>query len=94
MPVRKGVGQTKFRIPKETNKGEVDKVIDEKQLKERLDRLTHDIVQLKSVLIYKERTRKTRKNGLWKDLMNASQEVSERWTGFSALEEIKDQREH
>ena len=62
-------------------------------LKERLDRLTHEVVQLKSILIYQTQPDKIKVKAAWKDLMKASEEVSNLWSGCSALEEIRSQRE-
>ena len=61
-------------------------------LRERLDQLTHEIVQLKSILIYQSTPDKARSSGDWRDLLKASEEVSNRWSGSSALEEIQEQR--
>jgi hypothetical protein len=63
-----------------------------KGLRERLDQLTHEIVQLKSILIYQPSTDKARSSGAWRDLLKASEEVSNLWSGCSAVEEIQAQR--
>ena len=62
-------------------------------LKERLDRLTHEVVQLKSILIFQSQPDKKKVKAAWTDLMKASEEVSNLWSGYSALEEIRSQRE-
>ncbi len=62
-------------------------------LKERLDKLTHEVVQLKSILIYQTKPNKIKVKAAWADLMKASEEVSNLWSGCSALEEIRSQRE-
>lgn len=64
-----------------------------RNLRERLDRLTHEIVQLKSILIYQAQPDKTKVTAAWRDLMKASEEVSTLWSGYPALEEIRAQRE-
>ena len=69
------------------------KIVNERDLRERLDKLTHEVVQLKSILIYQGQPRKSKANGAWRDLMKAVEEVSSLWTGCSAVEEIKSQRE-
>ena len=69
------------------------KIVNERDLREHLDKLTHEVVQLKSILINKEQPRKPKANGAWRDLMKASKEVATLWTGGSAIEEIQSQRE-
>jgi Cu/Ag efflux pump CusA len=39
-----------------------------------------------------EREKSSNGDKVWNDLMQASKEISRRWEGQSALEEIKDQR--
>ena len=63
-----------------------------KGLRERLDKLTYEIVQLKSILIYQSTPDKAKSSGAWRDLLKASEEVSNLWSGSSALEEIQAQR--
>ena len=62
------------------------------ELRERLDKLTYEIVQLKSILIYQSTSDKARSSVAWRDLLKASKEVSNLWSGYSALEEIRAQR--
>ncbi|MBI2934382.1 MAG: hypothetical protein HYY29_02305 [Chloroflexi bacterium] len=67
--------------------------LDEKVFKKRLDRLSHEIAKLRAALILQAPTDRTRANLAWKDLLKASEEVSATWSGPSALEEIREQRE-
>lgn len=64
-----------------------------KDLRERLDRLTHEVVQLKSILVYQAQPYNKKSTAAWRDLMKASEEVSDLWSGPSSLEEIRAQRE-
>ncbi len=69
--------------------------MESREIIERLDRLTHELVQLKASLIHETRQHNRRKSErAWKDLMQASEEVSSLWSGPSALEEIQSQRTH
>ena len=61
---------------------------------ERLDNITHEVTQLKSILIYQAIPDKARSSSAWKDLLLVVDEVSTRWSGHSALQEIRAQREH
>lgn len=74
-------------------KGTVKKMAYGKDLRERLDRLTHEIVQLKSILVYQAQPRRAKAAGAWRDLIKASEELSAMWAGCSAVEEIRAQRE-
>jgi hypothetical protein len=49
--------------------------------------------KLKSILIYQTTPDKVKSSGAWRDLLKASEEVSNLWSGYSALEEIQAQRE-
>ena len=65
-----------------------------KDIKEHLDKLTHEINELKSLLVYQAETGRTKTNGNWHDLLKASEEISNLWKGYSAVEEIRKQREN
>jgi hypothetical protein len=65
----------------------------QKELLERLDRLTHEIAQIKASLINQAVSSSAQTDDdAWQDLMDASEEISSLWTGPSALDEIKAQR--
>jgi hypothetical protein len=74
-----------------------EKAVDfQKELIEQLDRLTHQVVQLKSSLVYQVKLDPREGDRAWQDLMEASEaskEVSAKWSGYTALEEIQAQRE-
>lgn len=63
-----------------------------RDLKDRLDRLTHEIVQLKASLVYQARPETPQGLRAWRDLMKAADEVSASWSGMSAVDEIRNQR--
>jgi hypothetical protein len=62
------------------------------ELKERLDKLTSEIVQLKSILIYQSQPDKSKSDLVWKALMKDSKDISSSWSGCSAVDEIRAQR--
>jgi hypothetical protein len=70
----------------------VKKNTDNQDLIERLDKLSHEINQLKSILIFQSQPEKKKSSKAWDNLVKASEEVSDLWTGCSALEEIQTQR--
>jgi hypothetical protein len=68
------------------------KTINTKELIEHLDRLTHEISQIKSILVYQAQPDEAKSNEAWDDLMKASNEISDLWSRSSALEKIRYQR--
>lgn len=62
-------------------------------LKERLDHITQDLTEAKKIIISLEAVDRERSERAWDDLMSASAEVSRRWQGPAAVEEIRLQRE-
>lgn len=62
-------------------------------LKEHLDRMTQELEQIKKIVIGLEERDKEKTEEAWVDLMKASKEISRRWEGVSAVNEIKNQRE-
>lgn len=70
----------------------MERALYSKDLRERLDRLIYEVIQLKSLLIYQVKTDETKSMAAWDDLDQAADEVSTKWSGYSALEEIVDQR--
>jgi hypothetical protein len=70
----------------------IKKKVNNQEFKERLDKLTHEINQLKSILIYQYQPEKKKSRESWDNLVEISDEVSQLWVGPSALEEIREQR--
>lgn len=64
-----------------------------KDVRMHLDRLTQEISEIKKILIKTEIRDKKKTEMAWKDLMEASKEISRLWQGPSVVEEIKAQRE-
>lgn len=62
-------------------------------IKEHLDRISRELTQLKKLLIYEGTTDKQKVEAIWKNLLNASKQISKEWKGPSAVEEIREQRE-
>ncbi len=62
-------------------------------LREHLDRMTQELAEIKKIVINSETIDKERAQRAWNDLMSASEEISQRWEGPSAVEEIGLQRE-
>jgi hypothetical protein len=62
-------------------------------LKEHLDRMTQELMEVKKIAIRLKTVDRKKAERAWKDLMLASQEISQRWEGASAVEEIGLQRE-
>jgi hypothetical protein len=63
-----------------------------KELKDRLDMVINEAVQMKKIIIHQGLSDKKRAEEAWADLMLASEEISNQWEGPSALEEVRDQR--
>ena len=62
-------------------------------VKERLDRITEELTQIKKDLIRLEVIDNEKIEKAWNDLMIASDEISSKWQGPSAVEEVRLQRE-
>jgi hypothetical protein len=62
-------------------------------IKEQLDRISRELMQLKKMLVYDGVIDKQKTEVAWKNLLNASKEISKKWKGPSAVEEIRGQRE-
>ena len=62
-------------------------------LKEHLDHITQDLAEVKKIIISLETIDRERSERAWNDLMSASAEVSRRWQGPTAVDEIRLQRE-
>jgi hypothetical protein len=62
-------------------------------LKEHLDRMSEELTEMKKIAMRLETVDREKAEAAWKDLMLASEEISQRWEGPSAVEEIALQRE-
>ena len=62
-------------------------------LKEHLDRITQELTEVKKIAIRLKTVDRGKSERAWKDLVLASQEISQKWEGASAVEEIGLQRE-
>ena len=62
-------------------------------LKEHLAHITQDLTEVKKIIISLETIDRERSERAWSDLMSVSAEVSRRWQGPTAAEEIRLQRE-
>ncbi|HIE17079.1 MAG TPA: hypothetical protein EYP71_02680 [Dehalococcoidia bacterium] len=62
-------------------------------LKEHLDRMTQELMEVKKIAIRLETIDQEKAERAWKDLMSASEEISQKWEDPSAVEEIRLQRE-
>ncbi|MBI3979013.1 MAG: hypothetical protein HY331_12590 [Chloroflexi bacterium] len=63
------------------------------QIQRHLDRLYAELAELKRHLIVRSAGEVTPSQRAWCDLMEAAEEISARWSGPSALDEIRSQRE-
>jgi hypothetical protein len=63
------------------------------EIKKHLDRVTHDLIHTKKLIIGLEVKDKRKTERAWDDLMSVSKEISRAWKGETAVEEIRDQRE-
>jgi len=64
-----------------------------REVMERLEHITEEIIQTKKRVMKLEVGDKEKREGAWEDLMAASEEISNRWRGYSAVEEVKSQRD-
>ena len=62
-------------------------------LKEHLDRMAQELMEVKKIAIRLETIDKEKAERAWKDLILASEDISQIWEGPSAVEEIGLQRE-
>lgn len=62
-------------------------------LKEHLERMTQELMEVEKIAIRLETIDQEKAERAWKDLMSASEEISQKWEGPSAVEEIRLQRE-
>lgn len=69
------------------------KTADIEYIKERLDNIEQELIKLRKMTIYRKPIDPDKTGKAWNELMALSKEISDRWEGKSAVEEIKDQRE-
>ncbi|WP_187470451.1 hypothetical protein [Dictyoglomus thermophilum] len=62
-------------------------------IKSRIERIYREITELKKILILESVIDKEKNEVAWRNLLTLSKEISARWEGFSAVEEIRNQRE-
>ncbi len=63
------------------------------EIKGHLDRVTHELIQIKRIFIGLEVKDKQKTERAWDDLMSVSKGISQAWKGGTVVEEIRDQRE-
>ena len=68
------------------------KMNDIRAIKKYLDFISHEIVEIKKLIIGME-SHGEKSSRAWDDLMKASDQISEKWTEIPAVDEIKSQRE-
>ncbi|MBI2970917.1 MAG: hypothetical protein HYY37_00695 [Candidatus Aenigmarchaeota archaeon] len=61
-------------------------------VKSRLDKLEKEIGEVKRVLIRLGSRNKKKSKNAWKNLLQASDEISRKWSGHDAVEDIRRQR--
>ena len=62
-------------------------------LKEKINHIEEDLISLKNTIMKMDINDSKKSEVSWKDLLSASKEISKKWKGLSAVEEIKKQRE-
>ncbi len=65
----------------------------EEKLQQQVTRLEREILQLRKLLISHGLHDRKKAERAWQKLLAASEEISQRWSGPSAVEEIRHQRE-
>ncbi len=66
---------------------------DLRDVEKRLDQMYAELASLKRIVLLSLPAQQTKDEKTWDDLMAASVEISEKWTGPGAVEEIRTQRE-
>ena len=69
------------------------KAMDMKHIQEHLDSIEQEVVQLRKVAIYNKVVDNDKTQKAWTELIALSGEISERWKGPAAVEEVRSQRE-
>lgn len=62
-------------------------------MKRQINRISKEVTLIKKMLIYEGVINKKKTGTAWKNLLNASKQISKKWKGPSAVEEIRGQRE-
>ncbi len=63
------------------------------EIESHLERITEELVQIRKITVGLKTVDKLKAERSWKDLMEASKQISREWKGLTALEEIRSQRE-
>jgi len=63
------------------------------EIESHLERITEELTQIRKITVGLKTTDKVKAERAWKDLMDASRQISREWKGLSAVEEIRSQRE-
>jgi ribosomal protein S10 len=63
------------------------------EIESHLERITEELVQIRKITVGLKTVDKLKAERVWKDLMEASKQISSEWKGPTALEEIRSQRE-
>ena len=58
-----------------------------------LSHIVHELLELKRDIITLKDREENRNEEAWNDLLSISDEITRLWNGFSAIEEIREQRE-
>ncbi len=66
---------------------------DTKSIKERLDSIEQEVIQLRKITIYGRSIDRSKNQETWNRLMALCDDISKQWKGESAVEEIRSQRE-
>ncbi|MBI4317726.1 MAG: hypothetical protein HY675_04485 [Chloroflexi bacterium] len=85
-------GESKLHDWKEVE-AEVDSLQDTKFIEEQIDRLYSELAELKRYVLKHASLDRGKGSTAWNDLMDASAEISAKWSGPEAVEEIRSQRE-
>ncbi len=64
-----------------------------KEIEEHLEHISEELSQIRKITIELRTVDKLKAERAWNDLMEVSKQISEEWKGFTALEEIRSQRE-
>ncbi len=63
------------------------------QLKEKINHIEEDLISVKNAIITLGTKDNKKTIDAWKDWLSTSKEISKKWKGPSAVQEIKEQRE-
>jgi hypothetical protein len=63
------------------------------EIEEHLEHISEELSKIKKITIELKVVDKIKAERAWKDLMDASRQISREWKGLTALEEIQSQRE-